>query len=52
MEIEVIETDEWLKIKKEYMKFTKKHYKKCKYPHANIFRKLFPEEAMKIRKLE
>ena len=47
MEIEVIEPDEWRKIKKEYMEFAAEHYKTCKYPQANVFRKLFPEEAKK-----
>ena len=47
MEIEVIEPDEWRKTKKEYMEFAAEHYKTCKYPHANVFRKLFPEEAKK-----
>ena len=52
MEIEFLEPDEWRKIKKEYMAFAKEHYKICKYPHANVFRKLFPEEAKKIRSEE
>ena len=50
MEIEFIEPDEWRKIKKEYMEFAAEHYKTCKYPHANVFRKLFPEEAKKAGK--
>ncbi|MCP5103144.1 MAG: hypothetical protein GY950_07190 [bacterium] len=49
MEIEFIEPDEWRKIKKEYMEFAREHYKTCKYPHANVFRKLFPKEAEKIK---
>lgn len=51
-ENEIMEPDEWRKINKEYMEFAKEHYKACKYPHANVFRKLFPEEAKKIRKEE
>jgi hypothetical protein len=47
MEVEFIEPDEWRKIKKEYMEFAAEHYKTCKYPKANVFRKLFPEEAKK-----
>ncbi|MCP5104027.1 MAG: hypothetical protein GY950_11640, partial [bacterium] len=50
MEIEVIEPEEWRKIKKKYMEFAREHYKTCKYPHANVFRKLFPEEAKKTGK--
>jgi WD40 repeat protein len=44
MEIEVIEPDEWRKTMKEYMEFAVEHYKTCKYPHANVFRKLFMED--------
>lgn len=47
-----MEPDEWRKVKKEYMEFAREHYRKCKYPRANVFRKLFPEEAAKVRKLE
>jgi hypothetical protein len=50
MEIEFIDPDEWRKIKKEYMEFAVEHYKTCKYPHANVFRKLFPEEAKELKR--
>jgi len=50
MGIEVIEPDEWRKIKMEYMEFAAEHYKTCKYPNANVFRKLFPEKSKKTGK--
>lgn len=52
MEVEDIDPEEWRKIKKEYMEFAREHYKTCKYPHANVFRRLFPEEAKKVRQLD
>ena len=45
MEIEVIGHDKWIKIKKEYLEFIKKHYKSCKYPQYDVYHKLFPEDV-------
>jgi WD40 repeat protein/Tfp pilus assembly protein PilN len=51
-QVKFIQLEEWEKVKKEYMDFAREHYRKCKYPYANVFRRLFPEEAEKVRKLE
>jgi WD40 repeat protein len=47
--VKVLPPDQWREIKKKYMKIAAKHYQSCRFPEGNVFRKLFPEEAEKIR---
>ncbi|MCP4149128.1 MAG: hypothetical protein GY757_15385, partial [bacterium] len=40
-EVGTIEPQHWHELKKQYLKFAREHYKTCKYPQANVYRKLF-----------
>jgi WD40 repeat protein len=48
--VNVIPPDQWRKLKEQYMHIAAKHYKSCRFPEGNVFRKLFPKEAEKIER--
>ena len=50
--IETLNASQWQKAREEYLKFAKAHYKTCKYPRYNQFRRFFPEAAAKVRAFE
>jgi WD40 repeat protein len=45
----VIPPDDLWEIKEQYMEIASRHYKSCRFPEGNVFRKLFPREAWKVR---
>jgi len=47
--VNVISPAKWREIKERYMELAAQHYKSCRYPEGNVFRRLFPKEAQKIR---
>jgi hypothetical protein len=47
--VNVIPPEEWRKIKEQYMNIAGRHYKSCRFPEGNVFRRLFPKEARKVR---
>jgi WD40 repeat protein len=48
-EIKCLEKDKWEELAKEYFEAAANHYKTCRYPEYNLWRRFFPEEALKIR---
>ncbi|NIM10801.1 MAG: hypothetical protein GTO45_02340 [Candidatus Aminicenantes bacterium] len=48
--VKVLPPDQWREIKKKYMEIAAKHYQSCRFPEGNVFRKLFPEEAQKVKR--
>jgi len=53
-EVDFIQTEEWLennwnKLNEKYQSKAKEHYKTCRYPEYNYWRRFYPEEASKIR---
>ena len=47
--VHTIPPEEWRKIKEQYMNIAARHYQSCRFPEGNVFRKLFPKEARKVR---
>lgn len=47
--IEFLPADVWRQLRAEYLDFARAHYRQCRYPRANRFRRAFPQEAEKIR---
>ena len=47
--INCIAPAEWYQLKDEYLKKASEHYKVCKYPQHNLWKRFFPKEAKEIR---
>jgi WD40 repeat protein len=50
--VDCIEPERWQKINREYLKTAREHYRDCRYPRNNFWRKFFTEEAERIRPLK
>ena len=48
-ELESLEPQGWLEESRRYWELARRHYKTCKYPRQNLFRRFFPDEAKSIR---
>ncbi|MCP4660667.1 MAG: hypothetical protein GY856_35145 [bacterium] len=51
-EIRVIEPGRWRKIKSDWERMARSHYKVCRYPRYNLWRRFHKEEAERIRPLK
>ncbi len=47
-EIQLIQTDHWNKLKADYLTLAREHYKICKYPESNLWRRFFTAEAQQF----
>ena len=47
--IKPVPPDQWFKLKDDYLKKASEHYKVCKYPQHNLWKRFFPKEAKEIR---
>lgn len=48
-EIQLIASERWHKLKQDYFNKAREHYKVCKYPQYNLWRRFNQEDAKKIR---
>lgn len=48
-EIEVLPANIWFRLNEDYNNKAKQHYKTCKYPEHNFWRRFNSDEALKIR---